>query len=981
MTENDILKDKYKHLSPEELANYNLLSPARSSGYICPFCGNGTGENGTGIDMKLLSSGYEGNCFKCHTHFDVFKIIAHENNLDDSTQFAQVFQIAREIFGDDVSKIKIVPKTPKTEKPQTDYSANLKKWRANLKEFVKSQGGSYRGLIYEQLAKYYCGYEPNFENKLKDENNVWHTITAPRFIIPTSRNHYLARLIGKAADLPIEEIAKPLLEEKAKQHFGAKDIFGKTFLPKDAKIIFTVEGEFDAMSIDQCGYPAIGIGGSQLSKKMQAELKDFPPDTNFIILLDNDETGNEMARKNAEIIDSLGFSVVIQKIDEKFKDANEFLQADPDGLAKNLEEIFQTAKTMFENAPPKTAAKIPNETIPNETSDETPEKKIEEKKQNIFTTKDVIKNCPIDLNIPENFYFKENGIFKKTKDGSKCLSNSPMVITRIIATPKGEETQIELAIYNRKLKSWSKFILPREILDSKNISALLKLGASIKTDGKKFLPDFFDDLINETHNLLTIPNTAMYTKPGWTDGNCENYIIPPGDGENFIVKNKGLDYTIAFSKKGDKEVWLDYFKRTFSESFLCRIAFGYVLAAPLLEVCGVRNLQLVLVAPSGSGKSAILRLAFSLMGDPEKLKKTFNGTANSILEIATAYNSLPCWIDEYQSAKKGLKSEVENLIYCLAEGTTRTRLTKDIKIRPIETFHATFLYSAEENIQRDSNNQGASARLIELNAQNAIDNDLALEIHRKIKNSYGHFWADWIEYIKNHKEEITSEYEKTLSIFSDRDFLAAHMQALSIVVTANYFFLRMLGISETLMCNCLSDPTDEKSVTQCHYEVGGTLDVFRAREILPSLNETRNTTRALKFISEIIHTYDEFFHHQKFGIITGENAEENDGVYNTGEKGMYWSEARRTPALGVKYLKKEIGGWSENGEIAFWAGRLHKYMEEEGGFSNAKTIMLGLGELGYLEGNKANKFQVSKRYGKNSIPAKFYVFPAGTFDS
>ena len=353
MTENDILKDKYKHLDAETLAGYNLLNPARKSGYICPFCGNGSGEDGTGVEMNLLSSGYEGYCHKCGASFDVFKLIAKNEHLNNDTQFAQIFQIAKEKFGDaPIVKENPAPKKSAEKDSEKDkkISAEIEKAHKNLANFPHFENFKYRGLEFATLNKFYCGYEENFFSKLEDKkNNRVYKVVAPRFIIPSSKTHYLARLVGKADDLPIEETAKKLLEGKSKQHFGTKTIFAKKFaLTCGKKIIFAVEGEFDAMSIWQCGYPAIAFSGSKLSKEMQKELKEFAEDTKFIILLDNDETGENLSQDNAEIIDSLGFSVAIEHLDKKYKDANEFLQADPDGLKKQLEKILQNAEKFFE---------------------------------------------------------------------------------------------------------------------------------------------------------------------------------------------------------------------------------------------------------------------------------------------------------------------------------------------------------------------------------------------------------------------------------------------------------------------------------------------------------------------------------------------------------------------------------------------------------------------------------------------------------
>ena len=66
-------------------------------GYVCPICGSGTGENGTGITENPKSKGHftcwGGDCFK---NADIFEIIGTQFSLTD---FNEIFNKACEIFG------------------------------------------------------------------------------------------------------------------------------------------------------------------------------------------------------------------------------------------------------------------------------------------------------------------------------------------------------------------------------------------------------------------------------------------------------------------------------------------------------------------------------------------------------------------------------------------------------------------------------------------------------------------------------------------------------------------------------------------------------------------------------------------------------------------------------------------------------------------------------------------------------------------
>lgn len=339
-------------LSPEELERAGIIAAARKSGYICPHCGNGTGSDGTG--MNLIPNTNKLKCHKCGDSFSPTDLIAAYGGYNQS-ELSQVVEIAKEMFGlteENSNNFSITSKseeilTPPTEKKTpTDYTELFKTAKANLKEFVESCGGSFRGLTLETLEKFYCGYR-TLKTKITNPDGRENYVEIPRLIIPSNRFHYLARFVGKFADLNLPANVTEN-DIKPKQHFGSKSIFGKKILSKDAKFIFITEGEFDAMSIDQCGYPAISFSGSEISAAMKEELKEFSSDKIFIVLFDNDDTGRAKRAKAAEIIDGLGFYVAIVELDERFKDANEFLQADPSGLKNNLERILQEAKDLID---------------------------------------------------------------------------------------------------------------------------------------------------------------------------------------------------------------------------------------------------------------------------------------------------------------------------------------------------------------------------------------------------------------------------------------------------------------------------------------------------------------------------------------------------------------------------------------------------------------------------------------------------------
>jgi DNA primase len=100
---------------------------------------------------------------------------------------------------------------------------------------------------------------------------------------------------------------------------------------KTADKIYVVESSFDAIRLDQCGFPAVATLGANVSS-FQTDLliKYF---NNVIVIADNDEAGGNMKDK---IVERLGSRVTVIKIDKQYKDIGDM----SDEAIKNIDESF-----------------------------------------------------------------------------------------------------------------------------------------------------------------------------------------------------------------------------------------------------------------------------------------------------------------------------------------------------------------------------------------------------------------------------------------------------------------------------------------------------------------------------------------------------------------------------------------------------------------------------------------------------------------
>jgi DNA primase len=131
--------------------------------------------------------------------------------------------------------------------------------------------------------------------------------------------------------------------------FVARSVEGKDFknttkLPKSkilfnlnrvktATKVYVVESSFDAIRLDQLGFPSVATLGANVSSKQIELLKRYFNDV--VIIADNDEAGGNMKER---IIESLGSSVTIVSIDQKYKDIGDMEDSDIIKLKKNFND-------------------------------------------------------------------------------------------------------------------------------------------------------------------------------------------------------------------------------------------------------------------------------------------------------------------------------------------------------------------------------------------------------------------------------------------------------------------------------------------------------------------------------------------------------------------------------------------------------------------------------------------------------------------
>ena len=296
----------------------------RSKGkyYECPLCKSGQREHKTGA---FLIRGDRWKCYACGQNGDIIDLYAAVNGCETREAMdglARMFSIAPEDTSPEPTKKPAIRtdtagQTGKST-PVVSYRADIDRWAAAL---PGSDGERYlqgRGLTSETMARYHLGTDGRY------------------IIIPYNSDgtYYGRRAINDGAikHNNLKGIKTPL--------YNAEALYR-------ADICFVVESPLCAISVEQCGQPAVAISGTAGGYRLMDQLKARPAPCTLMLCLDNDKAGRTATEQLAAALEAAGYKYVsatdailgTEESDKpgNYKDPNEELQRDPEELRERLQ--------------------------------------------------------------------------------------------------------------------------------------------------------------------------------------------------------------------------------------------------------------------------------------------------------------------------------------------------------------------------------------------------------------------------------------------------------------------------------------------------------------------------------------------------------------------------------------------------------------------------------------------------------------------
>jgi DNA primase len=243
-------------------------------------------------------------CFSCHHVADLVEFVMHtsERSYFESIRFIKTKETEQDLERDINQKLVTKP----------DF--------VTFDELIIKR--LYNGLLASDRAKDYFKYRKIF------------TSSWSKFSLGYSEKQDMVTVPVHSPDgMSVGFVGRSIEGKEFKNTPGlpkAKTLFNLNRV-KTADKVYVVESSFDAIRLDQVGFPAVATLGSNVSN-LQIELlqKYF---NNIIVIADNDEAGGNMKTK---IIEKLGSRVSVIQLNKEYKDIGDMSDED----IKKLEVSF-----------------------------------------------------------------------------------------------------------------------------------------------------------------------------------------------------------------------------------------------------------------------------------------------------------------------------------------------------------------------------------------------------------------------------------------------------------------------------------------------------------------------------------------------------------------------------------------------------------------------------------------------------------------
>ena len=338
------------------------------------------------------------------------------------------------------------------------------------------------------------------------------------------------------------------------------------------------------------------------------------------------------------------------------------------------------------------------------------------------------------------------------------VASEPVVITRKLENVDDGQEKLEITFRrNGKLKS---IRIPRSAaLNKTQLIHYADSGLPVNSGNAEDMVGYL--AAYEAKNNGCIPCVRSIDRIGWIGREFYPYHV---DGAMELETDAASVSQMigGLTQEGSLEAWLKAAEIVRAGS-VSRAVLAGSFASPLLHWLKQRVFLEHVWHDSRGGKTATLKLALSVWGDPLKLLTSYHATAVGLERSCAAMMHLPLGLDELQ-ALADKRMSVESIVYSLGNGFGKLRGAKNGGLQKTLQWRNIILSTGEMPLIRESCMDGVGSRVLELYDRPIADEAKARELHQVSERNYGHAGRRYIQYLA---EEVLSEDGKLESLYRD----------------------------------------------------------------------------------------------------------------------------------------------------------------------------------------------------------------------
>lgn len=320
-------------------------------------------------------------------------------------------------------------------------------------------------------------------------------------------------------------------------------------------------------------------------------------------------------------------------------------------------------------------------------------------KKQVDAAVDAAKGIPFG-----QFLIKPKGVFFIKKDEEEplffCSWLKPLALARTI---RGESYSIVFEMVDPDGRR-KPLVLPLEALQAAGGEAarimFVRLGGffgpGIRT--RQAFADLCNAIMAKSKNL---PRATLVTQTGWIRLKDKHLFVladkvSGGDCSETVILQSPEAVSLDYAVKGTLQEWQENIGKYCIMNSRLLLAVSVAFAGPLLELLNRESGGLHLVGISSLGKSTLLKVAASVMGEPQVIVKTMNATASAFEIQASLANDAALLLDELGEAPP---EQLGGVVYKLSNGVGRGRADTSGNGRERRTWRLLFMTTGETDLE------------------------------------------------------------------------------------------------------------------------------------------------------------------------------------------------------------------------------------------------------------------------------------------